>query len=76
MLVSAYLTSIQRPLYSGLIAIMRSLIFPIIFIFILPLIFGNIGIFIALSCAEILTFIFAFRFFMLNRPSVLSKTST
>lgn len=75
LLASAYLTSIQKPLYSGLIAIMRSLIFPIIFIFILPLIFGNIGIFIALSCAEILTFIFAFRFFMLNRPSVLSRVS-
>lgn len=73
MLASAYLTSIQKPLYSGLIAIMRSLIFPMIFIFILPFIFGKIGIFLALSCAEIVTFIFAFRFFMLTRPSVLSK---
>ncbi len=73
MLASAYLTSIQKPLYSGLIAIMRSFIFPMIFIFSLPFIFGNVGIFIALSCAEIVTFIFAFRFFMKNRPSVLAK---
>jgi putative MATE family efflux protein len=73
MLSSSYLTAIQKPLYSGLVAIMRSFIFPITFIFLLPFVFGNIGIFIAVSCAEIVTFIFALRFFMLTRPSVLAK---
>jgi putative MATE family efflux protein len=75
MLATAYLTSIQKPLYSGLIAIMRSLIFPITFVFTLPFIFGNVGIFMALSCAEVLTFIFAIRFFMKNRPGILSRIS-
>lgn len=67
-LITSYLTSIQKPLYSILIAILRSLILPIFFIITLPFAFGNIGIFMALAVSEFLTFIIAIIFFIKNYP--------
>lgn len=71
-LITSYLTSIQKPLYSVSIAVMRSLIFPIFFILTLPYIFGNKGIFMALAVSEFLAFLIALNFFMKNSPRKVS----
>ena len=52
---SAYFTSIQKPLPSALIAVLRSLIFPTFFVFLLPLYLEEIGIFIAIAISEFIT---------------------
>jgi len=59
LVISAYLTAIHKPLYSMIIAISRSFIFPVIFIFILPFLFETQGIFLAIPMAEFITFIIA-----------------
>jgi putative MATE family efflux protein len=72
-IITSYLTSIQKPVYSISIAVLRSLIFPIFFIVSLPYIFGTKGIFMALAISELLTFIIALRFFIKNRPDLIAK---
>jgi len=67
-LITSYLTSIQKPLYSASIAILRSLILPILFITILPLAFGNKGIFMALAVSELITFVVAVSIFLKHQP--------
>jgi len=57
--ISAYFTAIHKPLPSATIAISRSLILPLFFIFTLPLFFGTDGIFFALPMAELFTFVIA-----------------
>ena len=57
--ISAYFTATHQPMPSAIIAILRSLVFPVLFIFTLPLIFGINGIFLALPAAEICTFVIA-----------------
>lgn len=72
-LITSYLTSMQKPIYSVTIAIIRSLVLPILFIITLPFIFGNIGIFMALALSEFLTFILAVYIFMKNSPKSMMK---
>ena len=55
LVISAYLTAIHKPLAS--IAVSRSFIFPIFFIFTLPFFFDLDGIFMAIPMAEFITFI-------------------
>ncbi|WP_108061591.1 MATE family efflux transporter [Poseidonibacter lekithochrous] len=74
-LITSYLTSMQKPLYSVVIALLRSLILPVIFIITLPNIFGNVGIFMALAVSEFLTFIVASYIFINNRPTLIEKRS-
>ena len=57
LVISAYLTAIHKPLAS--IAVSRSFIFPIFFIFTLPFFFNLNGIFMAIPMAEFMTFIIA-----------------
>ena len=59
LVISAYLTAIHEPLYSMIIAISRSFVFPVIFIFVLPFLFETQGIFLAIPMAEFITFIIA-----------------
>lgn len=59
LIVSAYFTAIHKPLHSAIIAISRSFIFPVLFIFILPMIFEKNGIFLVIPIAEFITFIIA-----------------
>lgn len=70
-LITSYLTSIQKASLSALIALLRSLILPVSAIFILSYIFGNIGIFMALSVAEFITFLIAIKIFMKNNPNLI-----
>lgn len=74
-LITSYLTSMQKPLYSVVIAVLRSLILPVLFIITLPNIFGNVGIFMALAVSEFLTFIVASYIFINNRPTLIEKRS-
>ena len=57
LVISAYLTAIHKPLASMIIALSRSFIFPVFFIFTLPLLFDKNGIFMAIPMAEFITFI-------------------
>ena len=59
LVISAYLTAIHKPLASMIIAVSRSFIFPIFFIFTLPFFFNLNGIFMAIPMAEFMTFIIA-----------------
>jgi len=59
LVISAYLTAIHKPLHSMIIAISRSFIFPVFFIFTLPFLFETQGIFLAIPMAEAITFIIA-----------------
>lgn len=62
-LITSYLTSIHQPTASATISIVRSLIFPVIFITILAYSFGLVGVYIALPLSEAITFLIALYFF-------------
>lgn len=51
-IASSFLTSIEKPLESGLVAFLRSLVFVTGFLFILPIIFGNTGLWLAMPTGE------------------------
>jgi putative MATE family efflux protein len=59
LVISAYFTAIHKPLASMIIAISRSFILPVFFIFTLPFFFDLDGIFMAIPMAEFVTFIIA-----------------
>ncbi|MCT7617222.1 MATE family efflux transporter [Aliarcobacter butzleri] len=59
LVISAYLTAIHKPLHSMIIAISRSFIFPVFFIFTLPFLFETQWIFLAIPMAEATTFLIA-----------------
>lgn len=59
LVISAYFTAIHKPLHSMIIAVSRSFIFPIFFIFTLPVLFDLNGIFMAIPMAEFFTCIIA-----------------
>lgn len=63
LVISATFTALQKPRQSTLIALLRSLLLPAIFILYLPSFVGDWGVFLALPLAEILTFIIAIGFF-------------
>lgn len=52
-IASSFLTAIEKPMESALIAIMRSLVFTVGFLLLLPLVFGNLGLWLALPVGEI-----------------------
>jgi len=68
MVISAYFTAMHKPLPSATIALLRSLLFPTIFIIGLPLFLGNIGIYLAIPFAEFFTFIIALFLFRASTP--------
>ncbi len=59
LVISAYLTAIHKPLASMIIALSRSFIFPVFFVFSLPVLFDKNGIFMAIPMAEFITCIIA-----------------
>ncbi len=69
--ISSYLTSIQKPLPSAVVSISRSLLFPATFLLLLPMMFGDNGIFVAIPVAELITLCIAFILLMTNRPGKL-----
>ncbi|WP_298694881.1 MATE family efflux transporter [uncultured Sulfuricurvum sp.] len=68
LVISAYFTAIHKPLHSMIIAVSRSFIFPVFFIFTLPFFFDLNGIFMAIPMAEFITFIIAATLFKKFSP--------
>ncbi|NCD11141.1 MAG: MATE family efflux transporter [Epsilonproteobacteria bacterium] len=68
LVISAYLTAIHKPLASMVIALSRSLIFPLFFIVTLPFLFDKKGIFMAIPMAESVTFVVAIILFKKFSP--------
>ncbi len=68
-LFSAYFTAIHKPLPSAFIAFSRTLVFPLLFVTVLPVFFGDNGIFVSFSVAEFITFLFVLFFFSVMRPN-------
>ncbi len=67
--ISAYFTAIHKPIPSASIAVLRSLVLPVFFIFTLPLLFGTNGIFLAIPVAELFTFMVAIFLFKKMTPA-------
>lgn len=72
-MISAYLTAIHKPLASMVIALSRSLIFPVFFIVMLPFVFDKNGIFMAIPMAEAVSFIIAMSLFRKFSPQNLGE---
>jgi len=72
LVISAYLTSIHKPLPSAIIALTRSLILPVVFILVLPKFLGDNGLYLAIVCAEFFTLIIALYLFKKFRPETLT----
>lgn len=67
-LISVYLTSMQKPVESAFIAFSRSFALPAAFLLLLPIWLGDFGIYLALPMAEGLTFLAAIALFLRNQP--------
>lgn len=72
-ILSAYFTAIQKPLESAVVAISRSLIFPMLFLTLMPRVFENTGIFISIPMAELVTIIISLTLFSKNKPQMLKE---
>ncbi len=73
LVISAYFTSMHKPVPSMGIAFSRSLLFPVGFLLILPPFFGYKGIFMAIPAAEFCTFIVALLLFKWGAPNKLIR---
>jgi len=71
MVFSAYLTALHQPLPSAIIALSRSLLFPVLYIFTLPYFYGDTGIYMAIPVAEFTTLLIALYFFFKMTPNTL-----
>ena len=67
-LISVYLTSMQKPMESAFIAFSRSFALPAAFLLLLPIWLGDFGIYFALPMAEGFTFLAAVVLFLKNQP--------
>ncbi|MCZ6525646.1 MAG: MATE family efflux transporter [Gammaproteobacteria bacterium] len=75
-LLSVYFTSMQKPAQSTFIAFSRSFVFPAVGLLVLPIWFGDVGMYLALPIAEGLTFIMAVTFFMKCKPIDIIRQDT
>jgi len=66
--LASYFTSLHKPLQSAAIAVSRSLILPVLGLALLPLWFGDDGVFLAIPVAEAIAFILAIVLVKRNRP--------
>lgn len=64
---SSFFTALNNGLVSAIISFLRTLVFQIVMIFILPLIWGLDGIWVSVLFAEILALIVSITFFITNR---------
>lgn len=68
-LISGYLTSMQKPAQSAFIAFSRSFALPAGFLLLLPIWLGDIGIYSSLALAEAFTFVLSLTFLVQNTPA-------
>jgi Na+-driven multidrug efflux pump len=66
----------QKPVQSTFIAFSRSFVFPAAGLLVLPIWFGDVGMYLALPIAEGLTFIMAVTFFMKCKPIDIIRQDT
>jgi putative MATE family efflux protein len=69
--LASYFTALHKPLQSAAIAVSRSLVLPAIGLMLLPVWFGDTGIFVAVPVAEGLTLVLALILVAVNRPSAI-----
>ena len=65
--IAAYFTGLENPLYSGLIALMGTLVFPVVMVLAMMHLFGGMAVFWAISAAEFLTLLLALYLYRRNR---------
>lgn len=73
-ILSAYFTAIERPLESAVVALSRSLIFPILFLTLMPKVFAMDGVFLSIPLAELATVLIALTLLRRNEPHDLIPT--
>jgi len=71
LVISAYFTAVHKPVPSATIALARSLILPIGFIYLLPMFWGNIGIYMAIPVSELVTMVLAIVLYFKLSPTKL-----
>jgi len=69
LVISAYFTATHKPLPSAAIAIARSLLLPVFFVYLLPFFFGCMGIYLAIPASEFLAMILALVLYRQYRTS-------
>lgn len=67
---SAFFTALNNGLVSAIISFLRTLVFQVAFIFILPLLLDLNGIWLAVVGAEICSLIVSISFFVANRKNI------
>jgi len=67
-ILSAYFTAIERPLESAVVALSRSLIFPVLFLTLMPKVFALEGVFISIPLAELTTVLIALSLLRRHEP--------
>jgi putative MATE family efflux protein len=72
-LISGYLTSMQKPVQSAFIAFSRSFALPAGLLLLLPIWLGDTGIYLTLPLAEAFTFVLSLTFFVQNMPARLVR---
>jgi Na+-driven multidrug efflux pump len=66
--LSSYFTALHKPLQSASIAVSRSLVLPVLGLLLLPIWFGDRGVYLAIPAAEAVTFILAIVLVSRDRP--------
>ena len=72
-ILSSYFTTVQKPLHSAAIAVSRSLVLPVLCLFLLSNWLGDVGVYMTLPIAECLTFVLAVVLLSKNLPGSLLK---
>jgi Na+-driven multidrug efflux pump len=67
--LASYFTALHKPLHSASIAVSRSLLLPGAGLLLLPVWFGDTGVYLSIPVAEALTFVLALILVSRNRPS-------
>jgi Na+-driven multidrug efflux pump len=67
--LAAYFTALHRPMQSAALALSRSLVLPGLGILLLPIWWGDTGIFVAIPIAEAVTFLFGLALLFYNKPT-------
>lgn len=67
MALASFFTAMHLAGASAAVAILRGLIFPVLFLMVLPVLFGNAGVYAAIPCAELCTLVIGAGIFALTR---------
>ena len=67
MALASFFTALHMAAASAAVALMRSLLFPVGFLWLLPQLFGNVGIYVAIPLAEMCTLVVASLIFAASR---------